>query len=83
MTDSSLPPLPSDDAPIDAEFEPAERAGTTAATLSGGPGWMAFGILFLQRLHSLRQLRDMYLGSNPALRSFHQYGLISRPFKPV
>ena len=47
MTDSPQPPLLSDDTPIDAEFEPAERPKTNAATPSNGPGWLAFGTLFL------------------------------------
>ncbi len=43
MTDSSLPPLSSDDAPIDAEFEPAARDESAPPKHATGPGWMAFG----------------------------------------
>ena len=43
MTDSSLPPLSSDDAPIDAEFEPAARDESAPPRPATGPGWMAFG----------------------------------------
>lgn len=50
MTDPSLPPLSSDEAPIDAEFEPAEPAETAAARASTGPGWAAYGGLFLVSL---------------------------------
>ena len=47
MTESSLPPSPSDDAPIDAEFEPATRDESTASKHATGPGWVAFGGLSL------------------------------------
>lgn len=53
MTDSSLPPSPSDDAPIDAEFEPAERDETSDSKPPSGPGWMAFGVLFLLAVSAL------------------------------
>ena len=53
MTDSSLPPLPSDDAPIDAEFEPAEQTESSAAQPSTGPGWAAFFGLMLLTLAAL------------------------------
>ena len=47
MTETSLPPSPSDDAPIDAEFEPATRDESAASKQSTGPGWSAFGGLSL------------------------------------
>lgn len=53
MTESSLPPSPSDDAPIDAEFEPATRDESTASRQSTGPGWAAFGGLSLLTLSAL------------------------------
>lgn len=52
MTDTSLPPLSSDETPIDAEFEPAEPNERTAG-VSGGPGWLAYGMLFLIALSGL------------------------------
>ena len=53
MTDSSLPPLPTDDAPIDAEFEPAAREDTAPPGHAAGPGWMAFGGLAVLTLSAL------------------------------
>lgn len=53
MTESSLPPLPTDDAPIDAEFEPAARDDTAPPRHAGGPGWMAFGGLGVLTLSAL------------------------------
>ena len=45
MTESSLPPSSGDDAPIDAEFEPAERNASKQPNSKSGPGWVAFGLL--------------------------------------
>lgn len=53
MTDSQLPPLSQDEDPIDAEFEPAERDETLARTSGQGPGWAAFGLLFILTLSAL------------------------------
>ena len=50
MSDTPLPPLPDDEAPIDAEFEPAERNDKTTRSGSTGPGWTAFGLVFLLAL---------------------------------
>lgn len=50
MPASSLPPDSGDDLPIDAEFEPAEIKPDDKITRSGGPGWMAFGIVALLAL---------------------------------
>ena len=47
MTESSLPPSPGDDAPIDAEFEPAAPSDSKKPAARSGPGWLAFGILGL------------------------------------
>lgn len=47
MTESSLPPSSGDDAPIDAEFEPAAPSNARKPTARSGPGWLAFGILGL------------------------------------
>ncbi|MEL6324185.1 MAG: hypothetical protein AAFQ84_08150, partial [Pseudomonadota bacterium] len=53
MTDTSLPPLSSDETPIDAEFEPAELTEKADGSGSQGPGWMAYGLLFLFALSAL------------------------------
>ena len=45
MTESSLPPSSGDDAPIDAEFEPAVRSESKEVATRSGPGWFAFGLL--------------------------------------
>ncbi|MEO1553033.1 MAG: hypothetical protein AAFR82_03800, partial [Pseudomonadota bacterium] len=50
MSDTPLPPLSDDEAPIDAEFEPAERHEASSRAPSGGPGWAAFGLVFLLAL---------------------------------
>lgn len=47
MPDPSLPPSSRDDAPIDAEFEPAKPKAKPKATSRKGPGWIAFGVLAL------------------------------------
>ncbi|NQY41289.1 MAG: hypothetical protein HRT80_14445 [Henriciella sp.] len=47
MSESSLPPSSGDEAPIDAEFEPAIRSDSKETTLKSGPGWFAFGLLGL------------------------------------
>ena len=47
MTESSLPPSSGDDAPIDAEFEPAAPSNSKKQKTKSGPGWFAFGILSL------------------------------------
>lgn len=45
MSDSSLPPSPGDDMPIDAEFEPAKPAPAAKKARGSGPGWIPFGVL--------------------------------------
>ncbi|MEM7459716.1 MAG: hypothetical protein AAF331_09655 [Pseudomonadota bacterium] len=50
MSDTPLPPLSDDETPIDAEFEPAERSEQPTRTPSSGPGWTAFGLVFLLAL---------------------------------
>ena len=50
MSDTPLPPHSDDAAPIDAEFEPAERQDQTPQSISSGPGWAAFGLVFLLAL---------------------------------
>ena len=50
MSDTPLPPHSDDAAPIDAEFEPAERQDQTTQSISSGPGWAAFGLVFLLAL---------------------------------
>ncbi|MEM7329459.1 MAG: hypothetical protein AAF437_12015 [Pseudomonadota bacterium] len=50
MSDTSLPPLSDEAAPIDAEFEPAERTDAPKPSGTGGPGWAAFGLIFLLAL---------------------------------
>lgn len=50
MSDTPLPPHSDDAAPIDAEFEPAERQDQPTKSMSSGPGWAAFGLLFLLAL---------------------------------
>lgn len=50
MSDTPLPPLPDEDAPIDAEFEPAERSDQPPRSRGGGPGWAAFGLVFFLAL---------------------------------
>ncbi|MFN3213782.1 MAG: hypothetical protein ACE37M_11805 [Henriciella sp.] len=47
MTDPSLPPSSRDEAPIDAEFEPAAPSDAKRRPSRSGPGWMAFGLLGL------------------------------------
>ena len=47
MTESSLPPSSGDDAPIDAEFEPAVRGDSEKVVTKSGPGWFAFGLVGL------------------------------------
>ena len=47
MTDTSLPPSSRDEAPIDAEFEPAAASDPKLSQSRSGPGWMAFGLLGL------------------------------------
>lgn len=47
MTESSLPPSSGDDAPIDAEFEPAAPSDSKKPKTKSGPGWFAFGLLGL------------------------------------
>ena len=47
MANSSRPLAPGDDAPIDAEFEPALPKAKSATRASGGPGWVAFGLVSL------------------------------------
>lgn len=47
MTESSLPPSSGDDAPIDAEFEPAAPSDDKKSTAKSGPGWFAFALLSL------------------------------------
>ncbi|MEL7108357.1 MAG: hypothetical protein AAGL99_03745 [Pseudomonadota bacterium] len=53
MTDTSLPPLSSDETPIDAEFEPAEPSESAGGSHGNGPGWLAYGLLFLIALSGL------------------------------
>ncbi|MEM7640604.1 MAG: hypothetical protein AAF269_16230 [Pseudomonadota bacterium] len=50
MSDTPLPPHSDDAAPIDAEFEPAERQDPPTKSMSSGPGWAAFGLVFLLAL---------------------------------
>ena len=50
MSDTPLPPLPDEDAPIAAEFEPAERSDQPPRSRGGGPGWAAFGLVFFLAL---------------------------------
>ena len=45
MTESSLPPSARDEAPIDAEFEPASPSKPKKPVTKSGPGWLAFGLL--------------------------------------
>ena len=52
MTSSPLPPLPGEEAPIDAEFEPAEEKSAKSRARIGGPGWLAYGVLLLIALAS-------------------------------
>lgn len=47
MPTSPLPPLPGEEVPIDAEFEPAAVKSTKTGQRPGGPGWVAYGVLFL------------------------------------
>ncbi|MEL6691900.1 MAG: hypothetical protein AAFQ12_02555 [Pseudomonadota bacterium] len=47
MTESSLPPSARDEAPIDAEFEPAALSEPKKTKTHSGPGWFAFGLLGL------------------------------------
>nr|WP_070960428.1 hypothetical protein [Hyphomonas sp. Mor2] len=53
MTSSALPPETGDEAPIDAEFEPAPSAPQSDKASGRGPGWAAFGGLGLIALVSL------------------------------
>lgn len=50
MTESSLPPSSRDEAPIDAEFEPAKPTPKPDRRNASGPGWLAFGLLGLVAL---------------------------------
>lgn len=52
MTTSPLPPMPGEEAPIDAEFEPAEENSATSGRRTGGPGWLAYGVVLLIALAS-------------------------------
>ena len=45
MSTSSLPPSSGDDLPIDAEFEPAEPKSSKSKSKTGGPGWLAIGLV--------------------------------------
>ena len=47
MTESSLPPSARDEAPIDAEFEPAAPSESKTPNAKSGPGWFAYGLLGL------------------------------------
>jgi hypothetical protein len=47
MSTSSLPPTSRDEAPIDAEFEPAKPAPGSKPKSKSGPGWGAFLLLAL------------------------------------
>ena len=47
MSDPSLDPAPGDEAPIDAEFEPAAPAPKTSSDRKSGPGWISFVALAL------------------------------------
>ena len=47
MTESSLPPSARDEAPIDAEFEPAAPSESRTPNAKSGPGWFAYGLLGL------------------------------------
>lgn len=53
MSTSSVPPISGDDAPIDAEFEPAPSEKPKSSRAFGRPGWIAFGVLGLVSLLSL------------------------------
>ncbi|MEL7040069.1 MAG: hypothetical protein AAGL90_01010 [Pseudomonadota bacterium] len=53
MSTSSVPPISGDDAPIDAEFEPAPSEKPKSSRSFGRPGWIAFGMLGLVSLLSL------------------------------
>lgn len=43
MTSETIPPSAKEEAPIDAEFEPARRSQSAPESARGGPGWFAFG----------------------------------------
>ncbi|MEL7111372.1 MAG: hypothetical protein AAGK93_00360 [Pseudomonadota bacterium] len=47
MSNPSLDPAPGDEAPIDAEFEPATPTPKASKAGRGGPGWVAFAGLVL------------------------------------
>lgn len=53
MTESSLPPSSRDEAPIDAEFEPATPSAPEKRRTKSGPGWGAFGLLGLMSLAAI------------------------------
>jgi hypothetical protein len=54
MTDIPPPPATGDNAPIDAEFEPAApRTKAPKQTNRSGPGWLAFGLVGLISIASL------------------------------
>lgn len=53
MTESSLPPSARDEAPIDAEFEPATPSESKKPKTKSGPGWFAFGLLGLMSVAAI------------------------------
>ncbi len=66
MTDTPLTP-PRDETPIDAEFEPADSKRDDQPKGSGGPGWLAFGVLGCISLLSLA-LAGLSLGLIPGFK---------------